>query len=165
MAGIPLGMGGEHFGQVLSEYLVDAQRGLYRFAEGPELVARGGIDEAGNGGYAFSLADQRLVDELKSMIPALSVGVRDGVVWVIKVYDFSFKGDQAEPLIYQGKLPGGLGLGDKISRVADFCALEFDDAEEWFYASWDEGLAELSGWGGTLLDQPDQLITAIAVVA
>lgn len=164
MAGIPLGMSGERFQHVLAGYRVGAHSGRYRFAEGPELVARGGIDEAGNGGYAFSLADKECVDELMSMTPALSVGVRDGTVWVIKAYDFSFKGDAAEPLIYQGKLPGGLGLGDKLSNASAFCALEFDDAEDWFCAQWGEGRVELSGWAGTLLDQPDQLITAIAVL-
>lgn len=165
LAGIPLHASAVDLGSVLSRYLVDKSSLRYRFERGPDLCLRGcSLDESGNGSYVFSLFDDHLVNDSKKGVPALSVLVRDGRVFALKVYDFSFPGDLASEFSYRGLLSGRIGLGGPVSDVLAFTSLEFDEAEEWFYAGHGYSGLEITGWGVPLEDHPHQLITAICVI-
>jgi hypothetical protein len=61
-------------------------------------------------------------------------------------------------------LPEGIGLGGLVSDLLSFTALEFDEAEEWFYTDEDYGGLEVTGWGVFLEDHPNQVITALCVI-
>jgi hypothetical protein len=165
LAGIPLHASAVDLEAVLSRYLVDKISLRYRFERGPDLCLRGcSLDESGNGGYVFSLFDDHIVSESKKGVPALSVLIRDGRVFALKVYDFSFPGDLASEFCYRGLLSGSIGLGSPVSDVLAFTRLEFDEAEEWFYAGHNYSGLEITGWGVPLEDHPRQLITAICVI-
>lgn len=165
LAGIPLHASAVDLEAVFSRYLVDKISLKYRFDRGPDLCLRGcSLDESGNGGYVFSLFEDHIVSEFKKGIPALSVLVRGGRVFALKVYDFSFPGDLASEFFYKGLWSGCIGLGSPVSDVLAFTSLEFDEAEEWFYAGHDYSGLEITGWGVPLEDHPNQLITAICVI-
>lgn len=164
LAGVPLSIDVDFLECVLLRYLVDRDGGIYRFDQGPELHLASNLDENGNGGYSFSIANDEVVHELKRGTPALSILVRDRRVYAIKIHDFSFPGDLAEQLVYKGALPGGIGLGDLVSDLLPFSVLEFDEAEEWFYTDRSYGVLEVTGWGVPIEDRPDQRITAICVI-
>lgn len=137
----------------------------YRFEGAPDLCLSGyGLDERGNGGYSFSIFDDEIVSELKKGVPALSVLIRSGRVYAVKVYDFSFPGEPAHRFVYKGLLSECIGLGSLVSDILPFTSLEFDEAEEWFYTGRDYGALEVTGWGVPLEEQPNQLITAICVI-
>ncbi|MCV4344085.1 hypothetical protein OH707_23265 [Pseudomonas capsici] len=151
---------------VLSGYLIDEKNALYQFNDSPVLRLKFyGLDENGNGGYSFALSDASIINELKKFTPALSVMIKCGRVYAIKVYDFSFSGDLAENFIYKGVLPAGIGLGSLVSELLPFTSLEFDSAEEWFYTDQSYGGLEVTGWGVPLEDHPDQVVTALCVIS
>ncbi|MER0044482.1 MULTISPECIES: hypothetical protein [unclassified Pseudomonas] len=165
LAGIPLHASAVDLEAVLSKYLTDKNSSLYRFEGAPELcLSRYGLDDRGNGGYSFSIFDDEIVSELKKGVPALSVLIRSGRVYAVKVYDFSFPGEPAHRLVYKGLLSECIGLGSLVSDILPFTSLEFDEAEEWFYTGRDYGALEVTGWGVPLEEQPNQLITAICVI-
>lgn len=166
LAGIPLGVSAEVLERVLLKYLVDAPKLLYRFENSPDLLLRiYGLDEFGDGGCSFSLFDDAIVNRLLKGTPALSILVRCGSVFAIKVYDFSFSGDSAQEFVYRGILSEGIGLGSLVSDLLPFALLEFDDAEEWFCTDCDYGGLEVTGWGVPLDDHPDQVVTALCVIS
>lgn len=68
---------------------------------------------------------------------------------------------------YQGKLPEGIGLGDYVKDILPYTALEFDSAEEWFFADSSYGGLEVTGLGADidLNDEPDQKISALCVIS
>lgn len=166
LAGIPLHMDAADLETELSRYLVEGRRLRYRFEGAPDLhLSNFGLDEHGNGGYSFSIFESEVVGELRWGTPALSILVESGKVYAIKAYDFSFPGEPAHGLVYKGRLSGNIGLGSPLSEVLSLTSLEFDDAEEWFYTSCDYGVLEVSGWGCSLDDEPNQLITAICVIS
>lgn len=165
LAGIPLGVNAEVLRGVLLKYLVDAASQMYKFENAPSLRLRThGLDELGNGGYSFSLFDDAVINDLLKGTPALSIMIRGGEVYAIKVYDFSFSGEFAQELVYKGVLPAGIGLGSLVSDLLPFTSLEFDSAEEWFYTDQDYGGLEVTGWGVPLEDHPDQIVTALCVI-
>lgn len=165
LAGIPLGVGAEVLARVLLNYLIDETSQLYQFECSPELRLRScGVDEFGNGGYSFSLFDEFLVNDLLKGTPALSIVIRDGAVFALKAYSFSFPGERTQELMYKGVLPIGIGLGSLVSDFLPFTTLEFDDAEEWFYSEREYAGLEITGWGVPLDDQPEQIITALCVI-
>ncbi|WP_339533054.1 hypothetical protein [Pseudomonas mucidolens] len=165
LAGIPLHASAVDLEAVLSKYLTDKNSLRYRFEGAPDLCLSGyGLDERGNGGYSFSIFDDEIVSELKKGVPALSVLIRSGRVYAVKVYDFSFPGEPAHRFVYKGLLSECIGLGSLVSDILPFTSLEFDEAEEWFYTGRDYGALEVTGWGGPLEEQPNQLITAICVI-
>lgn len=123
LAGIPLGVGAEVLARVLLNYLIDETSQLYQFECSPELRLRScGVDEFGNGGYSFSLFDEFVVNDLLKGAPALSIVIRDGAVFALKAYSFSFPGERTQELMYKGVLPIGIGLG---SLVSDFFAIYY----------------------------------------
>jgi hypothetical protein len=165
LAGIPLHTSAVDLDAVLSRYLTDKNFLRYRFEGAPDLCLSGyGLDECGNGGYSFSMADNEIVSELKKGVPALSILIRSGRVYAVKVYDFSFPGEPAHRFVYKGLLSECIGLGSLVSDILPLTSLEFDEAEEWFYTSCDYGALEITGWGVSLEEQPNQLITAICVI-
>ncbi|MHC5192160.1 hypothetical protein ACYSUW_00165 [Pseudomonas frederiksbergensis] len=165
LAGIPLHVDADVLKCVLLGCLVDEGNSLYQFDGSPVLRLKFySLDEGGNGGYSFALADVSVVNDLNKFIPALSVVIKSGEVCAVKVYDFSFSGEQAQSLIYKGTLPEGIGLGGLVSDLLSFTALEFDEAEEWFYTDEDYGGLEVTGWGVFLEDHPNQVITALCVI-
>ncbi|QJI32815.1 hypothetical protein HKK55_26395 [Pseudomonas sp. ADAK18] len=160
-----MGVNAEVLGRVLLKYLVDAASQLYKFESAPSLRLRThGLDEFGNGGYSFSLFDDAVINDLLKGTPALSIMIREGKVYAIKVYDFSFSGEFAQEFVYKGVLPAGIGLGSLVSDLLPFTSLEFDSAEEWFYTDQDYVGLEVTGWGVSLEDHPDQIITALCVI-
>ncbi|MFF7707584.1 hypothetical protein [Pseudomonas sp. NPDC007930] len=166
LAGIPLGASDEVLSRVFLEYLVDASGQLYKFEGSPILRLRTrGLDEFGNGGYSFFLFDDSVVNEMLKGTPALSVMIRGGRVYAVKVYDFSFPGDRSQNLVYKGTSPGGVGLGNLVSDLLPFAILNFDSAEEWFCTDQNYGGLEVTGWGVPLEDHPDQIITALCVIS
>jgi hypothetical protein len=165
LAGIPLHVDADVLKCVLLGYLIDESNSLYRFNDSPVLRLKFySSDESGSGGYSFALADVSVVNDLNKFIPALSVLIKGGKVYAVKVYDFSFFGERAQSLIYKGVLPEGIGLGGLVSDLLPFTTLEFDEAEEWFYTDEDYGGLEVTGWGVSLEDHPNQVITALCVI-
>jgi len=166
LAGIPLGVNAEVLGRVLLKNLVDVASQLYKFENAPILRLRThGLDDFGNGGYSFSLFDDAVINNLLKGTPALSIMLREGKVYAIKVYDFSFSGEFSRELIYKGVLPARIGLGSLVSDLLPFTSLEFDSTEEWFNTDEDYGGLEVTGWGVPLEDHPDQIITALCVIS
>lgn len=165
LAGIPLDVCVEVLDCVLLKYLVDKSSSLYRFEGSPDLLLRVyGLDEFGNGGYSFSLFSDAVINRLLKGTPALSIMVRGGRVYAVKVFDFSFPGEAAQNFIYKGVLSEGIGLGDLVSDLLPFTSLEFYDVEEWFYTDRSYGGLEVTGWGTPLEDHPNQVITALCVI-
>lgn len=165
LAGIPLDVSAEVLECVLLKYLVDASSLLYKFENSPDLLLRmHGLDELGNGGYSFSLFNDAIINGLLKGTPALSIMVRVGKVYAVKVYGFSFPREPAHRFVYKGLLSECMGLGSLVSDILPFTSLEFDEAEEWFYTGCDYGAVEVTGWGVPLEEQPNQLITAICVI-
>lgn len=166
LAGIPLGANAEVLARMLLNYLVDEINQLYKFENAPSLrLKTHGLDELGNGGYSFYLFDDSVINELLKGTPALSIMIRCGEVFAVKVYDFSFPGELSQKFVYKGVLPEGIGLGDLVSNLLPFTTLDFDSAEEWFYTDQDYGGLEVTGWGVPLEDHLDQVITALCVIS
>jgi len=63
-----------------------------------------------------------VVNDLLKGTPALSIVIRDGAVFALKAYSFSFPGERTQELMYKGVLPIGIGLG---SLVSDFFAIYY----------------------------------------
>lgn len=165
LAGIPLHVDADVLKCVLLGYLVDGSSSLYQFADSPVLRLKlYNLNENGDGGYSFVLSDASVINDLNKFTPALSVMIKSSKVCAVKVYDFSFPGEQAQNLIYKGALPEGIGFGGRVSDLLPFATLEFDEAEEWFYTDEDYGGLEVTGWGVSLEDHPDQIITALCVI-
>lgn len=166
LAGIPLGASAEVLARMFLNYLVDEANQLYRFENAPSLrLITHSLDEFGNGGYSFYLFDGSVINELLKGTPALSIMIRKGKVYAVKVYDFSFPGELSQNLVYKGVLLEGIGLGDLVSNLLPFTTLDFDSAEEWFYTDQDYGGLEVTGWGVPLEDHLDQVITALCVIS
>lgn len=164
LAGIPIGVCRDKFESAISRYLVGDHGSIYKF-DGAPILRLEIYDKFSDRTYFhFYVHDDAVVNELKRGLPALTVMFRAGVVFAVKVYDFSFPGDLAEGLVYSGVLPGGCRLGSPVSSFLEFTSLEFDEAEEWFYADADYGGLEITGWGVPLEDEPDQTISAICVI-
>lgn len=74
-----------------------------------------------------------------------------------------FWGHDIEPYTYRGKLFETIGLGSCVSDLKDFCAIEYDDAEEVFFSDQWNGI-EIGGTGACDLSKnPGQLIAFIRV--
>ncbi|HDS1147629.1 MULTISPECIES: hypothetical protein [Stenotrophomonas] len=162
MAAIPLHASYGDLDAAIAAYLIDPDAQLYRFEGGPDLrLERYGPDEHGNGGFLFSLpGDDRAGD-----MAALSITIGGGVVWAIKVYELGMPGDVVARKSYRGLAAGSIGIGSLVSDFLGFTELHFDEAEEWFCSGGEYGAREVSGWGVPLEDQPEQVVTAICVVA
>ncbi|MBS7473697.1 hypothetical protein KID98_23190 [Pseudomonas syringae] len=163
LAGIPIHASAELLKSVLGRYVVDEENLLYQFEDSPILRLKS-YDPASDGGYAFSLADDTVIDKLLKGKPALSISLRGNRVTFIKIYNFSFSGDAAENYIYKGTLPGNIGLGSLVSELLPYTRLELDETEEFFYTDAQYGEVEVTGLGVPLEDIPDQHITAICLI-
>ena len=164
LAGVPLHVDKSVLMTVLATYMVDENRMLYQFDASPVLRLRADLDERGDGVLFFFVNDDYLINKFNKGIPALSVMIKDGSVYAVKAYDFSFPGEPVRNFVYKGVLPGGLGLGSLVSDLLKFTDLEFDEAEEWFYADARFGGVEITGCGVPLEDERGQLVTAICVI-
>lgn len=165
LVGIPLGLAEAELERGLARYSIDEEGLLYQFHESPVLkLSRYFDDVEGRSGYVFDLFQSDIISLNKAGTPALSVTLKDGNVFAIKVYDFSFPGESASFFVYKGLLPSGVGLGGKISELLPFTVLEFDRGNEWFITDEGFGLVEVSGWGVPLDERIDQIVTAICIL-
>ncbi|MBN5029259.1 hypothetical protein JY419_07450 [Stenotrophomonas maltophilia] len=162
MAAIPLHASFGDLDAAIAAYLIDADARLYRFESGPDLrLERYGPDEHGNGGFLFSLPGGDRAGDMA----ALSITIGGGVVRALKAYALGMPWDVVARKSYRGLAVGSIGLGSLVSDFLGFTELHFDEAEEWFYSGGDYGVLEISGWGVPLEDEPEQIVTAICVVA
>ncbi|WP_241901146.1 hypothetical protein, partial [Stenotrophomonas maltophilia] len=83
----------------------------------------------------------------------------------IKVYALGMPWDVVARKSYRGLAVGSIGIGSLVSDFLGFTELHFDEAEEWFCSGGEYGALEISGWGVPLEDEPEQVVTAICVVA
>lgn len=163
LAGVPIGISKKSLDLVLSRYMVGSNE--YRFSRGPLLNLESYFDdESGDGILYFHLSDRSVISRFKREMPALSLMFREGRLCAIKAYDFSFQGDMAEPLIYQGRLPGDIGLGNLVVDLLNFTELEYDDNEQWFYTDEKFGVMEVTGWDAPIDYRPDQRIYALCII-
>lgn len=165
LAGVPLHVDKGLLMTVLATYIIDEHCMLYQFDGSPVLRFSADLDERGDGSLFFFLNDDHLIHKFNKGTPALSVRIKEGVVYAVKAYDFSFPGEPVRNFVYKGILPGGLGLGSLVSDLLKFTDLEFDEAEEWFYADARFGGVEITGCGVPLEDEPRQVVTAICVIS
>lgn len=174
LAGIPLGVHVRDLERAFAEYASDCTEGEYVFLGSPALRMEKGFDSNGDGGYGFFIVDPELTnwrlyydrpDHLGVESRALHVLTRNWRVYAIKawMYESLAKGDKPVNS-YQGLLPEGLGLGDLIRDLLPYTELEFDEAEQWFYTGEEYGGLEVSGFCRDLDEDPDQIITALAVI-
>jgi len=69
-----------------------------------------------------------------------------------------------ESFLYRGLLFGKVGLGSEVADLLEFCDLEFDDADEWFYPPGNASGFVVAGEGSCDLSaNPRQRITFIRV--
>ncbi|MBD9579330.1 hypothetical protein IB260_28675 [Pseudomonas sp. PDM23] len=163
LAGVPIGISKKCLDLVLPRYLTDSNE--FKFLRGPLLCLESYFDdEDGDGILYFNLSDRSVISKFKREMPALSMMFREGRLYAIKAYDFSFPGDMAEPLIYQGRLPGEIGLGSLVADLLSFSELEYDDNEQWFYTDENFGVMEITGWDVPLDYRPDQRIYALCII-
>ena len=173
MAGIELGMSTEKLLNLISFYEVDSENKLYKFEMSPILkLVRSNLN--GDEIYLFNVYDKELTnwrlyfnrpDHAGANPRALGIVVRNDKVRSVKVWHFEKlkEGGRAKN-IYRGKLPENVGLGDPLSNLLSYSKLTYDDAEEVFYADLEYGALEVTGYGD-LMEYPDQVILAIAIVA
>lgn len=172
LAGIPLGLGLEEFCSWLSRYEIDAEKGLYQFEMSPVLELTKSateIDEV----FLFKVHDRELTnwrlyfntpDHAGADPRAMGVIVRERKIHAIKVWQFENLREGDKPKnVYCGKTAVNIGLGDPLARLLAFTHLTCDEAEEWFYTGADYGGLEVTGYGD-LIDYPDQVIMAFAVI-
>lgn len=70
-----------------------------------------------------------------------------------------------ESLAYRDVLFGRVGLGSPVSNLLEFCDLEYDSAEEWFYPIGNTSGLVVAGRACDLSVDPNQAITFIKVFA
>jgi len=177
LAGIPLHIRVEEFQLNLEKYLVNREKSWYQFEKSPLVYLEKYLDTNGNGGYGFSVVDIDLTNwnlyfdnplHVGIQRKALTVLIRDFSVHAIKVWQFESLSSNDMPMhSYQGKLSEGIGLGDYVKDLLPYTALEFDSAEEWFFADSSYGGLEVTGLGTDidLNDEPDQKISALCVIS
>ncbi|MCF3481046.1 hypothetical protein GUV60_13525 [Stenotrophomonas maltophilia] len=162
MAAIPLHASYGDLDAAIAAFLIDADAQLYRFKDGPDLrLERYGPDEHGNGGLLFSLPGGDPTGDMA----ALSITIGDWGVRAIKVYALGMPWDVVARKSYRGLAAGSVGIGSLVSDFLGFTELHFDEAEEWFCSGGQYAALEISGWGVPLEDEPEQVVTAICVVA
>lgn len=172
IAGIPIGLEYECLKSILSKYIVDEQNELYRFDGSPTLkLEEFFIDDDGNGGYHFIVSDASLTNrdnlfELQDCFysRALHIGIRYHKVFFIKVWAFEVLNNDKSLYSYQGQTKENLGLYSKVKDFKGYSELEFDEAEEWFYTDQSYGGLEITGYGQSLDDFPQQKVMALAVI-
>lgn len=81
------------------------------------------------------------------------------------IYALAMPWDVVARKSYRGLAVSSIGLGSLVSDFLGFTELHFDEAEEWFCSGGDYGVLEISSWGVPLEDEPEQVVTAICVVA
>ena len=172
LAGIPIGLEHECLKSILSKYIVDEQNGLYKFDYSPTLkLDESFIDDDGNGYYHFVVSDNSLTNrdnllELQDSFysRALHIGIRCHKVFFVKVWAFEVLNKHESLYSYQGRTKENLGLYSEVKEFKDFSDLEFDEAEEWFYTDTEYGGLEITGYGQSLDNYPQQKVMAIAVI-
>lgn len=174
LAGIPLMTSVAEFEMVLGRYVVDKDKMLYQFDGSPVLSMAKGIDSNGDGGFGFAVHDRELTNwrlffntpEHAGANPrALYIIVRSWKVYAVKVWLFEKYKEGGRPVnSYRGKLACNIGLGDALIDLVFHVDLEFDSEEEWYVAKGSNCGLEISGYGVSLEDNPDQVVTALAVL-
>jgi len=173
LAGIVIGSCHLQFAQILSKYRISEAEDLYQFVGSPILRLEC-VETPMEITYLFSVADKNLTnwnlyagspDHAAVDARALAVLIRDSRVHAVKAWLFEYaKPNDKRTHVYAGKLPQGIGLGDRVADLLPYTALIYDDAEEWFYADESFGGLEITGYG-EMEDYPDQPIVALAVIA
>lgn len=172
IAGIPIGLEHECLKSILSKYIVDAQKELYRFDGSPTLkLEESFINDDGDGYYHFVLSDASLTnrDNLFQLQDsfysrALHIGIRCHKVFFVKVWAFEVLNNHKSLYSYQGRTKENLGLYSQVKDFKVYSDLEFDEAEEWFYTDTKYGGLEITGYGQSLEELPQQKVMAIAVI-
>lgn len=165
IAGIPINADMTLLDAVLAKYLINEEKLLYKFDQSPILrLSKNIVNESGSGSYSFTPVDEENINKLLQGIPALFIMIEEYKVFGIKICHFSFQGDPAEGMVYQGKLPGEIGLGSLLKDILPLASLEYDDEDEWYYTDEGNGNLEITGWGVPLEDRPEQIITALCVI-
>lgn len=172
IAGIPIGLAHEKLKTILSKYIVDEQNELYQFVNSPILkLEEFFIDDEGDGYYHFIVSDVSLTNrdnlfELQDSFysRALHIGIRCHKVFFIKVWAFEVLNNGKSIYSYQGRTKENLGLYSQVIDFKKYSELEFDEAEEWFYTDTKYGGLEITGYGQSLEDFPQQKVMAIAVI-
>lgn len=173
IVGIPLGLEHEYLKSIIDRYIINKKDGLYKFDGSPVLRLDSFIlDNQGDGFYHFLVNDPKLtnrenLNELQDSFysRALHIGIRFNRVFFIKVWAFEvFENEIESKYSYQGKTFEDLGLYSKVVDFSQYSKLEFDSAEEWFYTDQNYGRVEITGYGQSLEDFPEQEVMAIAVI-
>lgn len=170
LAGIEVGLDIARLEEMLSRYLVDEN--LYQFEQSPLLQLR--RSTSGNDRlFVFSVRDTDLTNwRLHFASPdhagvdprALGIVIRQDRVHAIKAWQFeSLKDDEKPTNSYRGRLPGNIGLGDRVNDLMAQVSLTYDDAEGVLYTGPEYGGLEITGYGEPD-DYPDQPILAITVI-
>lgn len=170
LAGIPIGIDAERLETMLSRYRIE--QSVYQFVRSPVLElkkSKSGDDDI----YVFSVRDRELTNwrtfyaspDHPGVDPrALGIVVRQGKVHAVKAWQFESVKDEQKPVnVYQGRLPGQIGLGDQVSDLLAHASLNYDDAEGVLYTGPEYGGLEITGFGD-LDEYPDQPILAITVI-
>ncbi|MCG6574493.1 hypothetical protein EGM97_07230 [Pseudomonas sp. AF32] len=162
------------FEMVLDRYVVDKNKMLYQFDGSPVLSMAKGIDSNGDGGFGFAVHGRELTNwrlffntpEHAGANPrALYVIVRSWKVYAVKVWMFEKYKEGGRPVnSYRGKLTCNITLGDALIDLFSCVELEFDSEEEWYVAKGIYGGLEVSGYGESLEDNPDQVVMALTVL-
>lgn len=172
IAGIPIGLAHEKLKTILSRYIVDEQNELYQFVNSPILkLEEFFIDDDGDGHYHFIVSDVSLTNrdnlfEFQDSFysRALHIGIRCHKVFFVKVWAFEVLNKHKSLYSYQGRTKENLGLYSQVKDFKNYSELEFDEAEEWFYTDTKYGGLEITGYGQSLEDLPQQKVMAIAVI-
>ncbi len=176
IAGIKLGETLDAVKVAISQYVVDKHKSLYRFENSPVLLLKkqNWENPENQSGYTFFVYDVEITnwrihfnssEHVGVEKRALSIMFKNDIVCAVKVWNFECVGDSDKPkYAYKGKLPEGVGLNDSISELLNYTKLDFDSTEEWFYPNESYGGLEITGYGLSLEDMPEQKIMALAVI-
>ena len=173
LAGIPIGIENGLFQNILKQYLVDSENKIYEFKYSPALILdEYTLDDNGNGCYHFVLNDPKLtgrknLSQLRDLFYSrvLNILVVNNHIAAIKTWAFEVldQDDQKSAHSYMGKTKEGLGLYSPLIDFLNYSILEFEEGESFFYSDDAYGNLEITGYGQTLEDYPDQVVMAIAV--
>ncbi|MCP1571683.1 hypothetical protein J2S30_000062 [Herbaspirillum rubrisubalbicans] len=174
LAGISIGLDLEEVERLLLSYLVERERNLYQFDSAPLLQLKRLDELNGDETFLFNVHDKdktnwslyfNTPDHAGANPRALAIIFRKNKVHAVKIWHFEkLKDGEKAKHIYRGKLPGNIGLGDPLRDLLSYTKLQYDEAEEWFYTDDKYGGLEVTGYG-ELVDYPEQVIMALAVIS
>ncbi|STQ91104.1 hypothetical protein [Iodobacter fluviatilis] len=174
-AGISLGTKVADLDKVLQKYKVVGTNDLFHFPGGPVLRKEENMEyisflstDARFGGAG---QEGRIGIDDRSLTIKISNGVVLTVtVWLVDCYSDDIKKTSKFDaknldLSYQGRLPEGMRLGDRVDSFLPYTSMHYDSGDEWFYV--DESYGGLIVGGQHALDlseSTDQIITMLRVI-